>query len=83
MTASAATCEALLEMEGQMMSNRSSLGERQGPRDPGSLTQSLSLSLPIHVSDTPATSQDGSIFRMQEAEGCDRHTYKMSSQLLD
>ena len=34
-------------------------------RDLGSLTRSLSLSLPIHVSDTAATSQDGSIFRMQ------------------
>ena len=38
--------------------------------DPGSLTHSLSLSLPIHVSDTASTSQDGSIFRMQGAEGC-------------
>ena len=26
--------------------------------------------LPIHVSDTAATSQDGSIFNMQGAEGC-------------
>ena len=39
-------------------------------RYPGSLTHSLSLSLPIHVSDTAATSQDGSIFRMQGSEGC-------------
>ena len=31
MTAAAATCEALLEMEGQMLGNMSSLGERQGP----------------------------------------------------
>ena len=38
--------------------------------DPGSLTHSLSLSLPIHVSDTAATSQEGSIFRMQGTEGC-------------
>ena len=66
MTAAAAACEALLEMEGQMLGNRSSLGRG---RDPGSLTHSLSISLPIHVSDTAATSQDGSIFRMQGAEG--------------
>ena len=39
-------------------------------RDPGSLTHSLSLSLPIHISDSAATSQDGSIFRMQGSEGC-------------
>ena len=38
--------------------------------DSGSLTHSLSLSLPIHVSDTAATSQDGSIFRMQGSEDC-------------
>ena len=31
MTAAAAACEALLEMEGQRLGNRSSLGERQGP----------------------------------------------------
>ena len=69
MTAAAATFEALLEMEGQMLGNRSSLGERQGPWLTYSLTQSLTA---IHVSDTAATSQDGSIFRMQGAEGCDR-----------
>ena len=68
MTAAAATCEALLELEGQMLGNRSSLWGRG--RDPGSLTHSLSLSLPIHVSDTVATSLDGSIFRMQGSEGC-------------
>ena len=39
-------------------------------RDPESLIHSISLSMPIHVSDTAATSQDGSIFRMQGAEGC-------------
>ena len=39
--------------------------------DPGSLTHSLSLSLSIHLSDTAATCQDGSIFRMQGAEGCE------------
>ena len=37
--------------------------------DPGSFTYSLSLSLPIHVSYTAATSQDGSIFRMRGSEG--------------
>ena len=67
MIAAAATCEPQLEMEGQMLGNMSSLGERQAPW----LTQSLSLSLPIHVSDTAATSQDGSIFWMQGAEGCE------------
>ena len=41
MTAAAATCEDLLEMEGEMLGNRSSLGERQGPW----LTYSLTLSL--------------------------------------
>ena len=61
MKAAAAACE------GQMLSNRSSLGEG---RDPGSLTHSLSHSLPIHVLDIAATSQDGSILRMQGAEGC-------------
>ena len=66
MTAAAATCEALLEMEGQMLGNRSNLGEMQGPW----LTYSLTQSLPIHVSDTAATSHDGSIFRMQGFEGC-------------
>ena len=65
-TDTAAAFEALLEMEWQMLDNRSSLAERQGPW----LTYSLSLSLPVHVSDTAATSQDGSIFRMQGAEGC-------------
>ena len=39
-------------------------------RDPSSLTQSLSLSLSIHVADTAATSQDGCILRMQGSEGC-------------
>ena len=52
MTAAADTFEALLEMEGQMLGNKSS------------------LSLQIHVSDTEATSQGGSIFRMQGSEGC-------------
>ena len=41
MTAAAAACEALLEMEGQMLGNRSSLGERQGPWLTYSLTQAL------------------------------------------
>ena len=41
-----------------------------GGRGPGSLNHSLSLSLPIHVSDISVNSQDGSIFRMQGAEGC-------------
>ena len=50
-----------------MLGNRSNLGRG---RDPGSITHSLSLSLPIHVLDTAATSQDGSIFRMQGTEGC-------------
>ena len=66
MTAAAATCKALLEMEGQMLGNMSSLGRG---RESGSPTHSLSLSLPIHVLDTAATSQDGSIFRMQGSEG--------------
>ena len=44
MTAAASACEALLEMEGQMLGNRSSLGERQGPWFTYSLTQSLSES---------------------------------------
>ena len=92
MTAAAATCEALLDMEGQMSGNRTSL--RRG-RDPGSLTHSLSLSLPIHVSDTAATSQDGSIFTMQGSEGCvvliqvllkcdlhQKNLYRISDRLL-
>ena len=41
MTAAAAAFEALLEIEGQMLGNRSSLGERQGPWLTYSLTQSL------------------------------------------
>ena len=41
MTAAAAACEALLEMERQMLDNRSSLGERQEPRLTYSLTKSL------------------------------------------
>ena len=41
MTAAAAACEALLQMEGQMLGNRSSLGERQRPWLTYSLTQSL------------------------------------------
>ena len=41
MTAAAAACEAMLETEGQMLGNRSSLGERQGPW----LTYSLTLTL--------------------------------------
>ena len=50
-------------------------------RDPGSLTHSLSLSLSIHVSDTAATSQDDSIFRMQGSEGCEGHknTFRLQS----
>ena len=63
MTAAAAAFEALLEMEGQKLGSKAAWGR-------GSLTHSLSLSLPIHVSDTAATSQDGSIFRMQGAEAC-------------
>ena len=39
MTAAAATCEALLEMEGQMLGNRSSLGEE------GTLAHLLALSV--------------------------------------
>ena len=39
-------------------------------RGPDSLIHSLSLSLPIHVSDSSVNSQDGSIFRMQGEEGC-------------
>ena len=70
MTAAAATCVALLAMEGQMLGLRSSLWERQGPWLTLRNTHSLSLSLQIHVSDTAATSQDGSVFRMQGSEGC-------------
>ena len=68
MTAPAATCEALLEMEGQMLATRAAW--RRG-RDPGSLTHLLSLSLPIHDSETAATSKEGSIFKMQGSEGCE------------
>ena len=50
MTAAAAACEALLEMEGQMLGNRSSLGERQGPWLTYSLTQSLTESLNHYLS---------------------------------
>ena len=66
MTAAPVTCEALLEMEGQMLGNRSSLGERQGPWLTYSLFQSLTAN-----SNTAATSQDGSIFWMHWSEGCE------------
>ena len=45
MTAADAACEALLEMEGQKLGSRSSLGEKQGPWLTHSLTQSLTKSL--------------------------------------
>ena len=45
MTAAAADCEAMLEMEGQMLGNRSNLGERQGPWLTYSITESLTESL--------------------------------------
>ena len=50
MIAAAAACEALLEMEGQMLGNRSSLGERQGPWLTYSLTQSLTETLNHYLS---------------------------------
>ena len=76
MTAAAAPWEALLEMEGQMLRNRAAGGEAGTLAHIliHSLTHSLSLSLQIHVSDTAATSQDGSIFRMQGSEGCETAT---------
>ena len=68
--AAAAACEALLEMEGHMLGNRSSLGERQGHWLTYSLTQSLTVNLCFRHC-TVATSQDGSIFRMPGSEACD------------
>ena len=50
-------------------------------RDPGSLTHSLSLLLPIQVSDTAATSQDGCIFRMQGSEGCASNAYSSTDTI--
>ena len=51
MTAEAATSEALWEMERQMLASRSSLGRECRRR---------SSVLPLNLSDTAATSQDGS-----------------------
>ena len=50
MTAAAATCEVLVEKEGQMLGNMSSLGERQGPWLTYSLAQSLTESLNHYLS---------------------------------
>ena len=63
MTAAAATCEALLRRKGRCWATGAAWGRG---RNPGHL---LSLSLPSHISDTAAPSQDGSMFRMQGSEG--------------
>ena len=71
MTVDSCSCHYL----GSVRDGGSDAGQQEqsggGVTDPGSLTQSVSLSLPIHVSDTATNSQDGSIFRMQGSEGCD------------
>ena len=66
-----------LHLWGSVRDGGEDVGQQEQPGgEAGTLAHLLSPSLPIHVSDTAATSQDGSIFRMQGSEGCARQPAK-------